>query len=213
MEIKAALIDMDGFLINSEELYLEANKIYFKKFNFTFTEELHKQGTGQKFEVWIKSVTNIDKTGEQILHERNEIYYRLAKERLKLLPGAKDFLHLMHRNFKTVLVTSSNKDYVDFVFGITEISRHFDLIITGELVTKGKPDPQCYLLAAKMLNLTPRECVVFEDAPNGILAGKASGMKVIAIPSPFVKGDKAFSKADLVLDSLENINIEKVMKD
>jgi len=68
--IKAALIDLDGFLINSEELYLEANKIYFKKFNFTFTEALHKQGTGRKFADWIKTVTSIDKSGEDLLRER-----------------------------------------------------------------------------------------------------------------------------------------------
>ena len=178
MMIKAVLIDLDGFLINSEELYLEANKIYFKRFNFIFTESLHKQGTGRKFADWIKTVTSIDKSGDELLKERNLVFFALAKQKLKLLPGAKEFLELAHKNFKTALVTSSKKDYLGLVFGITKISKYFDLIITGDQITKGKPDPESYLAAAKKLDVSSNECVVFEDAPNGILSGKNAGMKV-----------------------------------
>lgn len=208
--IKAALIDLDGFLINSEELYLEANKIYFKQFNFEFTEELHRQGTGKKFADWIKTVISIDKSGEKILKERNVVFFDLVRKELKLLPGAKEFLELVRKNFKTALVTSSKKDYVDLVFDLTSINNYFDLVITGEEITKGKPDPESYLLAAKKLETAASECAVFEDSPAGILAGKNAIMKVIAIPSQFVKGDEVFGRADLVLNSLEELTLEKI---
>jgi len=78
--IKASLIDLDGFLVNSEELYLEANKIYLKQFNFEFTEELHRQGTGKKFAEWIKTVTSIDKPSEEILKERSVAFFDLVKK-------------------------------------------------------------------------------------------------------------------------------------
>lgn len=208
--VKATLIDLDGFLVNSEELYLEANKIYFKQFNFEFTEELHKQGTGKKFAEWIKTVTSIDKSGEEILKERNVVFFDLVQKRLKLLDGAKDFLGMMRKHFKTALVTSSKKDYVDLVFELTNIDKYFDLIVTGEQITKGKPDPESYLLAARKLEIDPSECVAFEDAPSGILSGKNAGMKVVAVPSQFVKGDEVFKKADLLIDSLENITVEKI---
>ncbi len=160
--LKAALIDMDGFLINSEELYLEANKIYFKRFNFEFTEELHRQGTGKKFDKWIKTVIpNIDKSGEEILKERNIVFFDLVRQKLELLPGAEGLLQLLHNNFKTALVTSSKRDYIDLVFSKTAISKYFDIQIIGEMVTHGKPDPECYLMAAEKLGVKLDKCAAF----------------------------------------------------
>lgn len=208
--IKAVLIDMDGLLINSEELYLEANKIYFKDFDFEFTEDFHKQGTGKKFEIWIKTIipdSVINKSGEEILKERNQVFFKLVKKKLKLMPGARDFLNMEKHHFKSALVTSSKKDYVNLVFDITGIKKYFDVIITGETVVYGKPDPECYLEAAKSLAVSPEECVVVEDAPSGILAGKNAGMKVIAVPSYYVKDSPEIKKANLILDSLEEIKL------
>ncbi len=126
------------------------------------------------------------------------------------MDGAKELLILLQRNFKTALVTSSKREYVDLVFDKIGISEYFELVITGEMVTHGKPDPECYILAAQKLGVAINDCAVFEDAPSGILAGKNAGMKVIAVPSQFVKGDEAFKKADLVVDSLGNITLEKI---
>ena len=208
---KAALIDMDGFLINSEHLYLEANKIYFKQFNFEFTEELHRQGTGKKFNKWITTVFPTDKSGEEILKERNVVFMELVREKLELLDGARELLILLRKNFKTALVTSTERGYVDVVFGKTKIGEYFDLLITGDMVSHGKPDPECYLIAAQKLGVSVEECVVFEDAPSGILSGKNAGMKVIAVPSPYVKDDDAFQKADVVVDTLQEITLEKII--
>ncbi|MBI4086011.1 MAG: HAD family phosphatase [Candidatus Liptonbacteria bacterium] len=209
--IKAALIDMDGFLINSEHLYLEANKIYFKQFNFEFTEELHRQGTGKKFNKWITTVFPTDKSGEEILKERNVVFMELVREKLELLNGARELLMLLRKNFKTALVTSTERGYVDVVFEKTKIGKYFELLITGDMVSHGKPDPECYLIAAQKLGVSVEECVVFEDAPSGILSGKNAGMKVIAVPSPYVKGDEAFQKADVVVDTLQEITLEKII--
>lgn len=208
---KATLIDMDGFLINSEHLYLEANKTYFKKFNFEFTEELHRQGTGKKFNKWITTVFPSDKSGEKILRERNAIFMDLVKEKLELLDGAKELLIMLKENFKTALVTSTERNYVKLVFEKTKIGEYFDILVTGDMVFHGKPDPECYLLAAQKMGIPVKECVVFEDAPSGILAGKNAGMKVIAVPSPYVKGDEAFQKADVVVDTLRDITLEKII--
>jgi HAD superfamily hydrolase (TIGR01509 family) len=208
--LKAALIDLDGLLVNSEQLYLEANQQYFKQFDFTFTEEHHRQGTGKKFEMWIKTIVSHDKSGEEILKERNVIFFDLVKEKLALLDGAKELLTLLHKHYKTALVTSSKKEYVDLVFEKTGIASYFDAVFTGEMVVHGKPDPECYLMAAKGFGFSPSECVVFEDAPSGVLAGKNAGMKVIAVPSPYVKGDYTFQMADLVFDNLGEITFSKI---
>lgn len=198
------LFDLDGLLINSEELYLKANRVYFSQFGFEFSEELHKQGTGKKFAEWIKTVTDIDVDGETILTERNKVYFELAKTELHLMAGAKSVLEYAKSHGKTAMVTSSNQDYVDFVLEHTGIADYFELLITGDQVSKGKPDPEGYLTAAKRLGIQPVSCIVFEDAPNGVEAGKNAGMKVVAVPSPYVKGDTVFETADLLLESLED---------
>lgn len=211
--IKAALIDLDGLLVNSEQLYLEANKIYFKQFNFDFTEDIHRQGMGKKFDKWITEVVNINKPGEEILQERNAIFFTLVKQKLSLLSGAKELLILLRSHFSTALVTSSQRASIDIVFKKTHIRQFFDLVVTEEMVTHGKPDPECYLIDAQRLQVTPQECAVFEDAPNGVLAGKNAGMKIIAVPSQYVKRDEAFQKADLLLDTLSQITLQKILGD
>lgn len=198
------LFDLDGLLINSEELYLAANKVYFKKFGFEFTEELHRQGTGKKFAEWIKTVTDLEIDGNTILQDRNKVYFELANTSLKLMPGVHEVLEYAKKNGKTALVTSSNRDYVEFVFKHTRIADFFDVVIAGDEVTKGKPDPEGYLKAADLLGVEPSSCIVFEDAPNGVEAGLNAGMKVVAVPSPFVKGDEIFERSDLQLETLED---------
>lgn len=203
--LEASLIDLDGFLINSEGLYLEANKIYFKRFGFDFTEALHRQATGKKFDQWITKIISLDKPGSEILKERNKVFFSLASKKLHLLDGARELLTFLHGNSKTALVTSSERDYVDFVFDKTGIEPFFDLVITGDMVVQGKPDPECYLTAAEKLKVTPQASLVFEDAPAGVLAGRNAGMKVIAVPSSYVLGDKVFKQANLVLNNLREI--------
>ncbi len=200
--MKNNLFDLDGLLINSEELYLAANKVYFRQFGFDFTEALHKQGTGKKFAEWIKTITDIDLDGATILSERNKVYFKLAKTKLHLMQGAEEVLVYARQHGKTALVTSSNNDYVQFVFQHTGISKYFDIVVAGDHVKKGKPDPEGYLKAASLLEVEPISCVVFEDAPNGVEAGKNAGMKVVAVPSPYVVGDAVFDTADLLIDTL-----------
>lgn len=207
---KAVLNDLDGLLVNSEKLYLEANQHYFRKYNLDFTEEMHRIGTGQKFDKWIKTVVKLDKSGEEILHERNLVFYELVKLKLQLNSGAEEYLKLVSRNFKNGLVTSSRQDYLDLVYQITGIYSTFDFTVTGEMVENGKPNPECYFLAAKTLGVEPEDCVVFEDSPSGVLAGKSAGMKVVAVPSLYVRGHEAFKKADLVINDLSEVTVEMI---
>lgn len=200
--MKNYLFDLDGLLIDSETLYFNANKIYFAQFGFEFTVELHKECTGKKFEEWIKTAINIDIDGPTMLEGRNKIYFKLAESQLRLMDGAKDLLAYAKAQGKTALVTSSNNDYVDFVFKRTGIGSYFDLVITGDQVTKGKPDPEGYMKAASYFGVDPKNCIVFEDSPNGVLAGKNAGMRVVAVPSVYVACDTIFENADLVLKSL-----------
>jgi mannitol-1-/sugar-/sorbitol-6-/2-deoxyglucose-6-phosphatase len=207
--VAAVLNDLDGLLVNSEQLYLEANQRYFKQFNLEFTADMHRQGTGRKFDQWIKTVfPAIPLSGSEILARRNEIFFQLAEQKLALLPGAQEYLDMVSHHFVNALVTSSQQDYLDVVFRKTGIHTCFDLVIDGAMVQTGKPDPECYLLAARTLAVDPQQCLVFEDAPSGVQAGKAAGMRVVTIPSPFVTKDPALAQADFRLSSLTEVTVD-----
>lgn len=214
---KAALIDLDGFLITSEELFFEANRIYFKQFGLEeFTPEMHKAGIGVKAVVEMrnykdKGYIKTDLGAQQIADGRDKLYWQLAKDRLRLTKGAEEFLQTAKEKFKTAMVTSSNREYVDFVFKLFDIAKYFEEIITGDMIPRGKPNPDPYLVAAKKLGVEPLNCWVFEDAPAGVLSGKAAGMTVVAVPNSFVVGDPVFNKADQVFKDL--VQVAKWLKE
>ncbi len=210
-EFKAALIDLDGFLIDSEGIFLEANKIYFKQFGLDFTERMHISGIGKKtneeMQGYIdRGLVKADISAEELVKGRDEIFREIALKKLKLLPGAQSFLEKVRKKRKNVLVTSSTREYVNFIFSLLDISKYFDEIVTGDMVKIGKPSPEPYLIGASTVGLDPDDCMVFEDAVNGVLSGKAAGMRVIAVPNRFVKGDKVFEEADMVFESLVDVS-------
>lgn len=200
---------MDGLLVNSEQLYLEANQEYFKQFGIEFTAAMHAQGTGRRFDQWMPTLfPDISLSGEEMLAGRNKIFFKLAEEKLELLSGAREYLEMVSRNFKNALVTSSRLDYLDIVFRKTGIHTCFDLVVDAQMVKQGKPNPECYLMAAEMLGVNPEECLVFEDAPSGVLSGKAAGMQVVNIPSPHVKDSPDLERADFHLSSIKEATLE-----
>lgn len=98
------------------------------------------------------------------------------------IPGALVFLQrLKDKHFKLGLVTSSTSRKIENAIKILHLENTFDVIITADHITAGKPSPQCYLLAAQKLQADPSQCIVFEDSLAGIHAGKAAGMKVIGL--------------------------------
>ncbi len=98
------------------------------------------------------------------------------------IPGVLDFLdELKASHAKIGLVTSSGDEKLAYVFQKLPIKHYFDTIVSADRITKGKPDPMCYLLAAQDLNVSPETCIVFEDSFNGIKSGNSAGMKVIGL--------------------------------
>lgn len=203
--VKAALIDLDGFLVNTDDLFLEANKQYFRQLGFEFTSELYRESMKQSFVKWITSVVDVGKPGETILQERNTIFYELAREKLALQPGATTFLQIARSHFATALVTSARTRQVNFTLHHLSLEPYFDHIVTREMVERGKPDPACYLLAMQRLGMQAEECVAFEDGPTGILAAKAAGLRVVAVRNPFIANDAAYNQADIVLEDISQV--------
>lgn len=215
MTIKAIIYDMDGLLVDSEILHQEAERTSLLKYGFR-REDLPQEIIGDFVGRTLDEVADItcrffgldDRKG--YIRTRKEEFYKLIDERLELMAGAMKSLELFKKNgLKIALGTSATKEYAKIVLKKFSIGGYFDALVTAEDVTKGKPEPEPYILAADKLGVKPSECVVLEDASNGIKAAKAAGCRCIAVPNKHAPCQRT-DMADLVLDSLEDIDMDKV---
>ncbi|MDE7111255.1 MAG: HAD family phosphatase [Muribaculaceae bacterium] len=172
--MKSFLFDLDGVLIDSEGLYTR------------FWAETEKEfPTGiDNFATVIKG-TNLKSIMNYFSEEDRpkilaKIYEFDSNLTYKPFPDAENFLRfLKEKNVKTALVTSSNTEKMDqFHKVLPSFRSYFDVIIDGSMVSRGKPDPEGYLLAAKAIGEKPENCIVVEDSLQGIMAGKNAGAEV-----------------------------------
>ncbi len=121
------------------------------------------------------------------------------------LPGALDFVHQVHEKGLIIALSSASQN-ARAVIESTGIASAFEVIIDGLQSRKQKPDPECYLLAAEALGIAPHECLVFDDAPLGIMAAITGGFPVVGIGDPF-----NLSKADVVIPNLASQSFEAIL--
>lgn len=207
----AVIFDMDGVLINSEPLWEESDlKVFKKEIGLTgYTKEYRAQFLGMPMEDEIKVVAADFKIARDripsILEARRKSLMELYRERLELFEGALELLEYFSRDKKIALASSSSLDLINFVVDRFNIRKYFEVLVSGEEVAHGKPFPDVFLLAARKLMVKPEKCLVIEDSVNGVKAGKAAGMKVIAVLQTF-KEQESFSCADWVFDDLVSLH-------
>lgn len=209
MSQHAALFDLDGVLIDSEGVYYE------------FWDNVDKMfPTGiPDFAAYIKGSTLrriMDYFPDPDVRER--IVEMLEEQersmRYVIFDGVVPFLEdLKARHVPCAIVTSSNEDKMHKLFAQNPgFSDYFKVVITDRQVTKSKPDPQGYLLAARQLDCDPENCYVFEDSFSGLEAGRRSGAKVIAL-STTNPSDRLLDKADIVISSFKQLSVEQLLKE
>lgn len=176
---KAALFDLDGTLIDSETQYsvfwTEMGKVYHPD-KPDFAKSIKGTTLTHILDTYFPDAELQERIVRRLYEYENSMDF-------SLVPGADTFLaSLKEHNIKCAVVTSSNRDKMKLVYDKqTEFMRLFDAVLTSEDFSESKPDPCCYLNAAKTLQAAPDECVVFEDAFNGINAGRNAGMFVVGL--------------------------------
>lgn len=211
--IKAVLFDMDGLVINSEPIQSLSHEILIKEYGET--PIYHKSGliqmvgtTGDRSYIEILEKHGIKEDLKIYRKKRREIFLRLFSEK-KVQPVAgflKIIKTLKQKKIKTALVSNRMLDHVILITKNLGINNLFDVIVAHDNSVRPKPFPDLYIKTAKQLRVKPKECIVLEDAEPGVIAGKAAGMKVIAIPNRFTKHQN-FEKADKIVNSLEDITL------
>ena len=185
-EIKGVIFDMDGTLIDSMWVWEEVDVDYVKRYQLVEPEGFYEAIEGMRFtdvaKYYKKTFPQIRDSVEQIKADWMEMGYRLYRDEVELKSGVKEFLEeLKKRGIKIGIATSNDRDMTEMVLEARGILQEFDAICTSDEVKIGKPAPDVYLKAAEDLGVDPKDCLIFEDVPAGLMAGKSAGMKTCAV--------------------------------
>ena len=205
---------MDGTLIDSTESDYIAWKKVFSEYNVNFSHEEYVRILGVKSSEVIKSRLNLEPKELESMLKRKITYFKeiVDEEGITVIPHVESFLKEIKRvPLKMALATGSRKEKLTLVFEKLKLKEYFDVLVTGDEVSKGKPGPEIFLKATERLNILPTECIVVEDAENGVMAAKNANMHCIAITTTTSR--KNLQAADLIIDSFENLNIHEMLKE
>lgn len=198
--IKAAIFDLDGTLVNSLWVWDSIDNEYLSKHNIIPPKNLHTEICHLSFidtAKYFKERFNILDDIETIMNEWHEMALYEYCNNVHLRSGAKEFLDLLKKkNIKIALATSNSEQLLTATLKNNNIYEYFDCITTTSEVNNGKDHPDVYLLSAKKLNVSPDECIVFEDILAAVQGAKKANMKVFAI------------KEDFSLDNIEEIKLQ-----
>lgn len=214
--IKCVIFDFDGVIADSHSMFNELfTKIANDELNLGITKEEFAQFPGMRFELRFsylakqkRIVVSQEEINKAIIKGRSE-YHESISSYTKLYDGAKKFLQeLKTNNIKVCLGSNGSRRTVIKMLNQFEIVEYFDSIVTYDDVTHGKPAPDMFLKNAENVDVEYDECVVVGDAVEDINAAKSAGMKAIAVLTTDKKEN--LSDADLVVDSIANLNEELV---
>ena len=209
--IKAVIFDMDGLLIDSEPLWQQAEIAIFKQVEIILIPSMCLQTKGLRIdevvEYWYKKYPwdNLSKlqVEDAIVNKLIEFIHTEGKA----LAGVEDAINYVKtKNIKIALASSSSYKIINAALQKLNIADDFEIIYSAESETLGKPHPGVYLTTAEKLGVSPQNCLALEDSLNGVLAAKAAQMKCIAIPEMSENHNPKFAIADMVLESLEQLD-------
>ena len=211
--IKAVIFDMDGVIVDSELIQSEAYETVLKKYGkepiLNEVGIVHTVGIKEK-ENWeiLKKKYELEKNTELLMSERSVVYLDLLKQNTKPMKGVLELIKLLkEKNITMAVASSSVMEHIKTVLSTLEIESHFEVVVSGQFVERGKPFPDINLEAARQMRVEPEECLVLEDAQSGVEAAKNGGMKVVAVPNEFTKSHD-LSKADYIITDLNEFNQE-----
>ena len=212
--IEAVVFDLDGVLLDSEQLWDEVREGLARERGGRWHDGAQADMMGMSSREW--SVYMHERIGlpeppqeisAEVVHRMLERY----RHELPLIPGAVEAVERIAARWPLGLASSSNRELIDAALEAAGLARHFRVTVSSEEVERGKPAPDVYLEAARRLEVAPGRCAAIEDSQNGIRSGKAAKMRVIAIPNPrFPPPEDVLADADVVLDGIEELSLEVV---
>ena len=212
--IDGVVFDLDGLLLDSEQVWDTAREELARERGGRWHDQAQRDMMGMSSPEWSRymhDVIGLADPPEEISAEVVRRLERLYRERLPMIPGAREAVERLAERWPLALASSSNRELIDLALDLMRVARLFKATVSSEEVGRGKPAPDVYLEAARRLGVEPNRAAAIEDSHNGIRAAKTAGMRVIAIPNQhFPPDEEALAQADVVLDSLAGLTAEAV---
>jgi len=201
--VKFVLWDHDGVLVDTEPLFFEATARALADHGVAVSHDRWTalQAAGSGIVRLLDEAKGVGVTQAEIRYVRDEIYAELLSQRDVLIPGARRALEEISGSYRSVMVTTSLRRYIDQIHGQTGLLEYFEHIVTAEDCSKRKPHPEPYLRAMDLISATPEACVAIEDSPRGLASARAAGVRCVVVRSDFI-GSGGFDGAERVLDQV-----------
>jgi HAD superfamily hydrolase (TIGR01509 family) len=207
--IAAVVFDLDGVLVDSEQVWDEARRRLAEERGGRWHERASRDMMGMSSPEWSLYMHEVVGLGEPPEEINNEVVSRLEaiyRAELPLFEGAEEAVQRLAARWPLAVASSSNRPLIDLVLELSGLGSFFAATVSSEEVARGKPAPDVYLEAAAKLGADPTRCAAVEDSENGMRSAKAAGMRVAAIPNPVYPPDPdALALADEELASLAEL--------
>ncbi len=210
-DVDAVIFDLDGTLVDSMWIWKSIDIEYLGRYGIPFPEDLQQSIEGMSFSetaVYFKKRFDLPDSLDKIKSDWNEMAWQIYMNEVPVKEGARELLeYLKTHGIPAGIATSNSKELTELIIGQHRLGEYFTSIRTSCEVAKGKPSPDIYLLVAQDLQAEPSRCLVFEDVPQGIMAGKNAGMKVCAVYDEFSEGYKEEKErlADYYIRTLKEV--------
>ena len=213
--IQAVVFDLDGVLLQSEEVWDAVRERYVRERGGRYDEEVQRAMMGMSAPEWSSFLhedahvpDDPDEINSEVVRRMLEAYRR----ELPLLPGAVAAVRRAAAAFPLALASSSNREVFEEVLDLAGIAGCFRATVSAEEVERGKPAPDVYLEAARRLGAAPEHCTAVEDSHAGIRSAKSADMRVVAIPNAaYPPDDETLELADAVIRSLDDLTLEVLL--
>ncbi len=208
----AVIFDMDGVLVDSAAAHLRSWQLLARECGgCVVTREEFDRTFGQQNRDIIPTLFGeVSNSRMQALADRKEeIYRELIRERAPIVEGAAELVRALHQAGVRLAVGSSGpRENIELVLSAMGVADCISVVVSGEDVARGKPDPQVFALAAKLLGVPEARCVVVEDAPVGVQAARAAGARTAAVL--IYHPPEAFDNADCVVARLADLSVDQL---
>ena len=216
--IKAILFDFNGVIINDEPLHMKAYQEILAQEGIALSEEHYYSCMGMDDKTFIAAQYKraerelSTEKSDEIMRAKTARWRELVAEEIPIFDGMENFIRKMEKDFALGLVSMARREEIEFVLETSSLRDSFSAIISAEDVTACKPDPESYQKGFARLDaartalghnpIVHNECLVIEDAPQGIVAGKLAGMKTLGVPNTVDEKQLREAGADAVTDKL-----------
>jgi HAD superfamily hydrolase (TIGR01509 family) len=206
--IDAVVFDLDGVILDSEQVWNDVRERFARERGGRWSEKAQADMMGMSSTEWSRYMHEIVGVPEPPEEINREVLRRMLErygERLPLIDGAVEAVKRLAARWPLGLASSSNRELIERALEVSALAGCFRATVSSEEVAGGKPAPDVYREAARRLGVEPARCAAIEDSGNGIRSAHAAGMCVVAIPNRAFPPPAALALADVVLDSIREL--------